>query len=152
MADIPESVALLNRALSASLLPAAAAEFDAFSASELRVNEALVVKYDASTGNNCLPVHQDFSLLTLNVALSERADFTGGGTWFQHSDLTLLADRGECVMHAGGIPHSGVPVASGTRYQLVLFVLSTQFADVAERLKAIGAETGAKRQGGLWRR
>ena len=77
VADIPESVALLNRALSASLLPAAAAEFDAFSASELRVNEALVVKYDASTGNNCLPVHQDFSLLTINVALSDPSTCEG---------------------------------------------------------------------------
>ena len=147
VADIPESVALLNRALRSCLLPAAAAEFNAFAASELRVNEALVVKYDASTGNNCLPVHQDFSLLTINVALSERADFTGGGTWFQHNDLTLLADRGEAVMHAGGIPHCGVPVASGARYQLVLFVLSTKFADVAGRLQAIGAASGAKKGG-----
>ena len=78
--------------LGGTYFDAGSPEFDAFGASELRVNEALVVKYDASTGNNCLPVHQDFSLLTINVALSERADFTGGGTWFQHSDLTLLAD------------------------------------------------------------
>lgn len=56
VADIPESVALLNRALERTLLPAAATEFGAFPASVLRVNEALVVKYDAATGNNCLPV------------------------------------------------------------------------------------------------
>ena len=44
VADIPESVTLLNEALRSTLLPAAAAEFAAFSASDLRVNEALVVK------------------------------------------------------------------------------------------------------------
>ena len=182
VADIPESVELLNAALESTLLPAAAAEFDEIRASDLRVNEALVVKYackspvhipcaspresqpptdicqnsrgylpcislhspchhlagverlahrisnasvhiasrkictpnsiadevpsvryryDAASGHNCLPVHQDFSLLTINVALSESSCFTGGGTWFQHNDLTLVANRGECVMHAG---------------------------------------------------
>ena len=42
------------------------------------VNEALDVKYDAASGHNCLPVHQDFSLLTINVALSSSSGFTGG--------------------------------------------------------------------------
>ena len=55
VADIPESVELLNGALESTLLPAAAAEFDAIHASDLRVNEALVVKYDAASGHNCLP-------------------------------------------------------------------------------------------------
>ena len=99
--------------------------------------------------SNCLPVHEDFSYLTINVALSDAADFTGGGTWFQHSDTTLVAGRGEAVMHAGAIPHCGVPVASGARYQLVLFVLSTEHADLAGRLKAIGAAAGAKAGGPL---
>jgi hypothetical protein len=148
VADIPESVALLNGALESTILPAAAAEFlGVISPSELRVNEALVVKYDAATGNNCLPVHQDFSLLTINVALSERGSFTGGGTWFQHSAETLVVDRGEAVMHAGAIPHCGVPVESGVRYQLVLFLLSERHPDVAGRLQAIGAAAGAKKGG-----
>ena len=145
IADIPESVALLNDALRTTLLPAAASEFaGACQPSSLRVNEALVVKYDASTGNNCLPVHQDFSFLTVNVALSESSEYTGGGTWFEHSGETLLAERGEAVMHAGGLRHCGVPVASGSRYQLVLFLLSADYPDVAGRLQAIGAAAGAK--------
>ena len=40
-----------------------------------------------------------------------------------------------------------MPVASGARYQLVLFLLSSHFADVAGRLQAIGAASGAKKGG-----
>jgi len=47
-------------------------------------------------------------------------------------------------MHAGGLRHCGVPVAQGVRYQLVLFLLSTDHPDVAGRLQAIGAAAGAK--------
>ena len=150
VADIPDGVVLLSEALRTTLLPAAAAEFpSACRPSSLRVNEALVIKYDAATGNNCLPVHQDFSLLTINVALSPRSAFRGGGTWFEHSRETVLTERGEAVMHAGGLRHCGVPVAQGVRYQLVLFLLSTDHPDVAGRLQAIGAAAGAKAaQGG----
>ena len=144
IADIPESVELLNGALKRTLLPAVASEFEAFNASTLRVNEALVVKYDAASGNNCLPVHEDFSYVTVNVALTDSSRFTGGGTWFQHADEIVVADRGEVVMHAGAVPHCGVPVASGERYQLVLFILTDKHPDLPGRLKAIGAAAGAK--------
>jgi Tfp pilus assembly protein PilF len=145
LADIPSAVGTLNRLLAGSLLPAVERELG-FAASTLRVNEALIVKYDAATGNNCLPVHVDFSLVTVNIALSDAADFDGGGTWFQYSGERLLAPRGAAVMHAGALPHCGVPVSRGTRYQLVLFLLSTAHADVSGRLQAIGAATGAKAQ------
>ena len=45
--------------LRSTLLPAAAAAFG-FAPSTLRVNEALVVKYDAASGHNALPVHVDY--------------------------------------------------------------------------------------------
>ena len=35
-------------------------------------------------------------------------------------------------------------MASGTRYQLVLFLISTSHPDPAGRLKAVGAAAGAK--------
>ena len=149
VADIPASVELLNTALATRLLPAAASQFRTLPVSSLRVNEALVVKYDAATGNNCLPVHEDFSYVTINVALSGESDFEGGGTWFQHSAQTVVAGRGEVVMHAGGVPHCGVPVSRGARYQLVLFVLSAAYAELPARLKAIGAAAGAKASSSL---
>ena len=142
--DIPESVALLNEALGSTLLPEAAANFPSIALSSLRVNEALVVKYDAATGNNCLPVHTDFALITVNVALSDDSSFGGGGTWFQHSAETVRARRGEAVIHAGGLPHCGVPVSTGSRVQLVLFLLSTAHPQLDGRLQAIGAAAGAK--------
>ena len=30
----------------------------------------------------------------------------------------MVAERGEAVLHAGRIPHCGVPVSSGSRYQV----------------------------------
>merc|ERR1719399_2787437 len=136
---MPEARRMLRGLLNKTLLPAASAQFERFSARSLRVNEALIVKYDEKSGHNCLPVHQDFSLLTLNIALSDEADYDGGGTWFQHSGDTFIASRGQCIMHAGRLPHAGVPVARGTRYQLVLFLISTEFPDIAGRLQAVGA-------------
>ena len=141
--DIPEATALLREALATRLLPACAELFPSFGVETLRVNEALVVKYDAASGHNCLPVHQDFALLTINVALSPPGAYTGSGTWFQHSGETLASARGEAVVHAGRIAHCGVPVSSGVRHQLVLFLLSTEHAELAGRLQAIGAATGA---------
>ena len=109
---MPEAHALLNSALRSTLLPAAADAFG-FAPSTLRVNEALVVKYDAASGHNALPVHVDFSLLTLNVALSPPAEYDGGGTWFQHDGQVLTCGRGEGLLHAGGLTHCGVPVTKG---------------------------------------
>lgn len=148
-ADIPEAREIVSTALDTALLPAAAAQFPTIPASSLRVYNALVVKYDAASGHNCLPVHQDFGILTYNVALSESGAYDGGGTWFQHSGETLLASRGEAVLHAGRLVHCGVPVSRGSRYQLVIFLITTRFADVAGRLQAIGAAAGAKARGEL---
>ena len=55
VSDMPEAHALLDSALRSTLLPAAADAFG-FAPSTLRVNEALVVKYDAASGHNALPV------------------------------------------------------------------------------------------------
>jgi len=151
VANCPEGVEVLRRALFTRLFPAAAAQFPHAirNASSLRVYDALVVKYDAASGNNCLPVHQDFGLLTYNIALSDDESYTDGGTWFQFCGETLRTRRGEGLLHAGRLVHCGVPVARGTRYQLVIFVLSTDHADVAGRLQAVGAATGSKASGAL---
>lgn len=145
VSDMPEALALLNASLESKLLPAAAATFG-LEPSSLRVNEALVVKYDAVSGHNALPVHCDFSLLTLNVALSPRDDYEGGGTWFEHSGEVLLCGRGEGVLHPGGLTHCGVPVTRGTRHVLVLFLLSATEPQLGGRLQAIGAAAGTKPQ------
>eukprot|EP00965_Chrysotila_dentata_P185657 6129358-Pleurochrysis_carterae.AAC.2 len=118
VADVAEARELFSSLLHSTLLPAVAAQFPRFAASTLRVYNALIVKYDAESGHNCLPVHQDFGYLTLNVALSSSNDYTGGATWFQHSGETIAAERGHGVLHAGRIPHCGVPVATGTRCTL----------------------------------
>lgn len=92
VADIDEAAALLREALSATLLPAVSDQFP-FAASSLRCNEAIIVKYDATSGHNCLPVHQDFSLLTYNVALAPSSTYQGGGTWFQSAGRLQISPR-----------------------------------------------------------
>jgi|TARA_B100000524_G_scaffold128239_1_gene63223 tetratricopeptide (TPR) repeat protein len=136
VAEIPEAKTLLGQLLRTTLLPAAAEQFPEFSASSLRCNEAIVVKYDAASGQNCLPVHQDFSLLTYNIALASSGAYEGGGTWFQYSGETIPTERGHALLHAGRTPHCGVPVTSGSRYQLVLFLIGTQQPDLGGRLQA----------------
>lgn len=142
--DMPDAAAVLGPLLRERLLPAAAAAFPAFRPSSLRVYDALIVQYNAETGHNCLPVHQDFAQLTLNIALSASSDYTGGGTWFQHFGDVMRAERGRGLLHAGRLPHCGVPVDTGVRYQLVLFLISADHIDTAARLKAVGAALGAK--------
>jgi cytochrome c-type biogenesis protein CcmH/NrfG len=136
---------LLSEQLRDTLLPAVCTQFPSIEQSTLRVYNAQVVKYSHATGANCLPVHQDFAILTLNVALSDEDDFESGGTWIQPTGETIRARRGEALVHAGRIPHSGVPVSRGVRYQLVVFLMSTSHVDLGGRLQAVGAAAGAKR-------
>mmetsp|Transcript_20570 Transcript_20570/g.65784 ORF Transcript_20570/g.65784 Transcript_20570/m.65784 type:complete len:420 (+) Transcript_20570:2-1261(+) len=68
VSDMPAALEMLNGALRSTLLPAAASAFG-LDASHLRVNEALIVQYDAASGHNALPIHRDFSLLTMSSAL-----------------------------------------------------------------------------------
>ena len=125
------------------ILPAAADQFG-FRADRLRVNEALVVKYDAASGHNALPVHADFSLLTVNVGLSDSGEYGGGGTWFQHDGAVINCEQGHALVHAGGLVHAGVPVTRGTRHVLVLFLVGAEPPMLSGRMQAVGAAAGAK--------
>mmetsp|Transcript_17158 Transcript_17158/g.56308 ORF Transcript_17158/g.56308 Transcript_17158/m.56308 type:complete len:285 (+) Transcript_17158:794-1648(+) len=81
-----------------------------------------------------------------NVALSPSDSYAGGGTWFEHSGETLVCERGGALLHAGGLPHCGVPVTRGVRHLLVLFLLAAPLPLLAGRLQAIGAAAGTKPQ------
>lgn len=48
----------------------------------LRVADAFVVKYNHAGGQTQLAPHRDGSVLSFNIALNERGEYEGGGTWF----------------------------------------------------------------------
>ena len=86
-----------------------------------------------------MPEHNDFGLLTFNIALSDPAQFKGGGTWFQAIDATLRPSaEGHGLLHASPLSHCGVPITEGERYVLAVFVISEDHVDVAGRLQAKG--------------
>lgn len=91
----------------------------------LRLGGARVVKYE---GNHVeLGMHRDGLLLTVNIALNDPSEFTGGGTVVQALSQTqaVRLPKGHALIHPGDVLHCGMPITSGQRYVLVLFILST---------------------------
>lgn len=93
-------------------------------------NNLFVIRYDASMPRrHGLALHQDSTALTVNVSLSNPADYKGGGTFFpaaelaqQGEGLVVRNSSGGCLVHDGDIPHAGSDVTSGKRFILVGFL------------------------------
>lgn len=77
-------------------------------------------------------------------ALCNRAHNLAHTLAHRYSGETIPTEQGHGLLHAGRTPHCGVPVSSGARYQLVLFLISEEHPDLGGRLQAIGAAAGAK--------
>ena len=81
LADLPRASAAVAAALpDIAAIAAAALLPPEHKPSDLRVLNALVVRYDAARSKDHMAPHGDANLLTVNVALS--AGHEGGGTWF----------------------------------------------------------------------
>jgi len=103
------------------------------STSALRVVDAFVVKYNASSGQSFLKPHRDGSVVSFNIALNSWDEYEGGGTWLARLDDAVRSDRGHVLAHASGMLHGGHAVTSGVRYILVCFVILKDFANFAYR-------------------
>jgi len=73
---------------------------------DMRVYNALIVRYDALKQRDHMPAHADFSLLTVNIALN--SEFEGGGTWFQAlggdgGEVVVAQGTGHALLHAGAL-------------------------------------------------
>ena len=99
----------------------------------LRVADAFIVKYDAAGGQTHLAPHRDGAVLSFNIALNERCEYEGGGTWFAGLGTSLPIDRGHVCAHASGVLHGGHPISSGVRYILVAFVICEGYQNWAMR-------------------
>jgi tetratricopeptide (TPR) repeat protein len=111
----------------------------------LTLHDALIIGY-GYFGGGCQsqPIHRDSSLLSLNVALSPRSDYEGGGTYFEALGQCLHQEQGHFTCHPGGIMHAGHGITSGERWVLVLFVLDESKPQLARRCHLLGLE--AQRQ------
>tara|TARA_B100001964_G_C14110959_1_gene543797 strand:+ start:147 stop:899 length:753 start_codon:yes stop_codon:yes gene_type:complete len=83
--------------------------------------DLFVVSYRAEHQRS-LDVHEDSSLLTVSIMLSDIDAFTGGGLHLPDADITIHSIRGEALIHAGKWQHQGLPINRGRRDLLVCFL------------------------------
>jgi len=133
--ELPQSRAWFNEVSLRTLYPFLGSCFEGAlpNPRALRVADAFVVKYNASGGQTFLSPHRDGSVLSFNIALNERTDYEGGGTWFEGLGKSLAIDRGHMLCHASGLLHGGHPISSGVRYILVGFVIVEGYQNWAMR-------------------
>lgn len=126
LAELPRTRAMLNTdLLPRRIYPMLGQAFRAALPSwrALRVADAFIVKYNAAGGQTKLAPHRDGSVLSFNIALNDRLEYEGGGTWFEGLGQSLPIDKGHVCCHASGVMHGGHPITSGVRYILVGFVI-----------------------------
>ena len=136
LSELPRTRALLNeRVLPERIYPMLGQAFENSLPNwrALRVADAFVVKYDAAGGQTKLAPHRDGSVLSFNIALNERGEYEGGGTWFEGLGQSLPIDKGHVCAHASGVFHGGHPITSGVRYILVAFVICEGYQNWAMR-------------------
>ena len=83
--------------------------------------DVFVVRYDAD-GQNHLGIHRDKSELSFVLLLSDPTKFEGGGTYYEHANMTISPGQGDLVLHCGKVRHAGNKVTKGTRYVLIGFI------------------------------
>ena len=60
-------------------------------------------------------MHVDDGILALTLALSPRANYSGGGTFFEHmgADHLVEMEQGHCTFRPGSVRHGGHQVTAG---------------------------------------
>jgi hypothetical protein len=84
------------------------------------VSDIFIVKYDENSQRG-VDAHTDTSEISINILLSDPADFDGGGTYFEDGIVSHL-EKGDMLIHRGKTKHSGVSITRGKRYILVGFI------------------------------
>ena len=87
--SLPNTLEWFNERLRTTIFPAVAALFPEVvsDASVLRAHSVAILKYNSSHPRT--DVHIDDGILALTLALSPRANYTGGGTYYEHMDEVL---------------------------------------------------------------
>jgi GR25 family glycosyltransferase involved in LPS biosynthesis len=88
--------------------------------------DVFVVKYDVN-GQRELKVHRDNSELSFVLLLSSTSEFEGGGTYYEHANMTVCPEQGGLLLHCGKVRHAGKAITKGTRYVLIGFLKVASF-------------------------
>ena len=81
-------------------------------------DDVFIVRYDMKNQRK-LVRHVDGGDRTIQIALSSRENFVGGGTLFD--DGLIQCNQGSALVFDSSLYHAGVEIKSGQRYLLVLF-------------------------------
>ena len=142
LAKMDATRAWFNGHLERSVFPAIAASFPEIvtDVSTLRAHSVAVLKYNATHPRT--DVHIDNGVLALTLALSPRANYTGGGTFFEHlgEDALVEMDAGHATWRPGSVRHGGHRVTAGDRYIIGAFLLLSDRVEHVRRLKNRGAD------------
>jgi len=149
LTNLPKTRAWFNSRLESTLFPLVARLFPELLSGEevLRAHSVSLLKYNVSHPRT--DVHVDNGILAMTLAMTPSADYTGGGTFFEHMgvDHVLPMDVGHGTFRPGSVRHGGHKVEKGTRYILGAFLLITDRVEHVRRLKNRGSEL--RRQGDL---
>jgi hypothetical protein len=128
--EVPALLPWFNDALRTCVAPLLAAAFprDVRAAAQLRVRDAHVMRYNATTERHT-PLHaHDGAAFSVAIALNPRSEYAGGGTFFEASRAVIAPDVGHVLAFRGAVRHAGEPLTAGLRYviacNLVLLPLS----------------------------
>lgn len=127
VADLPKTLRWLNLKGLPRVAAMAGACFDEGAigpAKDLLIYRALVVQYDAAAGLTHQEIHRDGSLVTVVVALNDRSEYSGGGTFIEALGRPFALPRGHGLLQASALRHAGHAISSGERWVLVLFLIS----------------------------
>ena len=133
---------------------------------DIRLQEARLVKYNATAGQTELGMHRDGPVVTATVALNAPQEYEGGGTLIEalgtagqpangapDSAAAFRVERGCAVLHPGSVRHGGAELTSGVRYILVCFLFDATVVDHDRRCllranaalsKALSANRGSE--------
>jgi len=139
VSNLPRGSDWLRAKLKESLFPLLESRFGV-RADDLTLNDALIIGYIGPSRSQ--PIHRDASIVSLNIALSPKENYTGGGTFFEGLGVpggkALQNERGHVLCHSSGIMHAGRAVETGQRWVLVLFVVARTEPQFARRCHAYG--------------
>ncbi len=143
---MPETLAWFNRRLEDTIFPAAAALFPMIvrGPQVLRAHSVAILKYNSSHPRT--DVHVDDGILAITLALSPKANYSGGGTFFEHLGEASIVEmeQGHCTIRPGSVRHGGHPVRSGDRYILGAFLLIADRVEHVRRLQNQGRQARSR--------
>lgn len=94
--------------------------------SNLRVIEAIIVRYDATPetgpGKRGLKRHVDAADFLLSISLNGPEDFEGGGMWVDAIESVICGPAGTVIAIDPRLPHAAMAVEKGSRFVLAVYV------------------------------